>query len=157
MKTVPLTLGYEAIVDDDDYASVAAHRWHAVEIGGTVYAGRKGATRVYLHRDIMGISDRKILVDHKNMNGLDCRRSNLRVATKSQNMANRGPARNNKSGLKGVFFDKARGKWQASIGVQCRVYHLGRYHTKELAAAAYDAAAVRFFGEFARTNAARGA
>ncbi len=87
-------------------------------------------------------------VDHKNRNGLDNRRANLRIATPSQNNANSKIPINNTSGFKGVAFRKK--KWEAYIMVNQKKIHLGRFLAKELAAAARSKAGQDYFGEFAR-------
>ena len=82
-----------------------------------------------------------LTVDHKNCNRSDNRLVNLRLASRLQQMRNRK--------AKGYTWDKARGKWSASIGVNRKRIHLGRFDTKEEAAAAYQEAATAYFGEFA--------
>lgn len=108
-----------------------------------------------MHSLIMAPPD-GMLVDHVSGDGLDNRRSNLRFATAEQNAFNRKRYETNTSGAKGVTFKKSRsgvgGSWQAYINVRGRRFWLGCYPTMQLASAAYDAAAVRFFGEYARTN-----
>lgn len=95
-------------------------------------------------------------VDHRDTNRLNNRWSNLRAATRSQNIANCRTPKDNTSGIKGVTFDKTRQKWRAQIGIgKCEKGYwytkgLGRFDTKEQAAAAYQAEAMRRFGEFAR-------
>lgn len=91
-------------------------------------------------------------VDHINRDKLDDRWSNLRLATRSQNMANVALRSNSTSGFIGVTFDKARGKWRAQIRIDGRKVNLGRYATAEEAARVYDAAAVDSFGGFAQLN-----
>lgn len=94
-------------------------------------------------------------LDHANKIPLDNRISNLRECTRSQNQQNRGPASNNKSGLKGVSFQpKQRGnkKWRAVINVAGKQKHLGNFYTADEAHHAYSSAAKKFFGEFARAS-----
>lgn len=92
------------------------------------------------------------LLDHSDGNPTNNAISNLRLATPAQNLSNRGQNSNNKSGFKGVCEDRVRGGWIASIGVRGKVKRIGRYATREEAAAAYAEAAARFHGEFARTK-----
>jgi len=92
------------------------------------------------------------MIDHVNQDQSDNRIENLRIATKSQNMANDGPRATNTSGYRGVTFDKKRGKWVAMITKDYKVLHLGRFLDREDAARAYDAAAISLFGEFACLN-----
>ncbi len=101
---------------------------------------------------MLGIRDPSIEVDHKDGNGLDCRRHNVRPATKQQNQANRGPRANNASGFKGVSWFPRQRRWYARIGVDGRNLYLGVYESAAAAARAYDAAARTHFGEFAKLN-----
>lgn len=171
MKTIPLTQGKVALVDDDDYEKVNQFKWYA-HLGGN---GRWYATRQVMlrsraearatglprhttqqmHRFIMDLDfGNPQEVDHiDRVNTLDNQRSNLRV-TLTQNQQNVGLRKNNFSGFKGVT--SVRGKWRAMIGVNGKTIHLGTFPTPELAAAAYDAAALEHQGEFAVTNASLG-
>lgn len=152
---IPLTRGYVALVDDEDAARVlAAGAWYA-EVGPrsrTVYAATKTSRRprrtIHMHQVVTGWP----YVDHVNGDGLDNRRANLRPATQTQNNGNAPRYRNNTSGYKGVYFVARRGNWAAQIAVSGRRFHLGTFADPVQAAKAYDDAAVRYFGEFARLN-----
>ena len=89
-------------------------------------------------------------IDHINGDSLDNRIENLRAATQSQNSANKKTPKNNTSGFKGVYYDKTRNRWEASIMVRGKREKLGRYKTPQEAAIAYRDAAVQHFGDFAR-------
>lgn len=89
-------------------------------------------------------------IDHIDGDRTNNRISNLRIATRAENLANAGLSRRNKSGLRGVWFDAKRGKFQVSIKHLNKQYHLGRFDTIEQAAAARREAATRLHGEFAR-------
>ena len=93
-------------------------------------------------------------LDHINQNGLDNRFCNLREASNSQNIANQVIRRHNTSGFKGAYFvkDRIKMKWRAIIVCNLRRHNLGYFHSKEEAARAYDAAATKYFGEFACLN-----
>lgn len=151
MKTIGLTKGLTAIVDDADFERVSAFKWCALVGSHRTYAYRRDSTRksVYLHRYIMDASATEI-IDHKDRDGLNCSRANLRIATSKQNQGNRGINKNNRAGFKGVRWTK--GAWQAAISNKSKRVYLGRYPTPELAARAYDTAARASFGEFALTN-----
>lgn len=91
-------------------------------------------------------------IDHINMKRDDNRIANLRLATSSDNRMNSGRQENNTSGMKGVYWKKARGKWMSQIQVASKQIFLGRYATKAEAHAAYCEAAKKYHGEFARTE-----
>jgi hypothetical protein len=151
---IPLTQGKVAIVDECD-AHLAAFRWHACRDGRTWYAKRAkwadGRSRtVILHREILGVP-RGVQVDHVNGNGLDCRRANMRPATGAENTRNYRTPSHNTSGYKGIIRRK-NGRWQACIRYCGKRTYLGRFGSAEEAARAYDAAALRLHGEFARIN-----
>lgn len=145
---VPLSKGRIALIDKRD-ASLARFKWRYLESrNGRGYAVRSVAGAfLYLHREVLGATS-GAQVDHRNGNGLDCRRNNLRVATHAENQQNRGAQRNNTSGYKGVVWDAARSCWRAEIQGGGRRRFLGRFATAEGAAQAYAEAAGVFHGEF---------
>lgn len=165
MKYIELTKGYQAIVDDEDYEELSQYKWHytggyarrAKYLGGG--AANPKLDRVRMHRQIMN-APKGVFVDHINGNTLDNRKSNLRLATESQNGANRGANNGKKSNpYKGVYrltSPRAVKKWwalivESSTGVKKR-RSLGVYATPEEAAQAYNEAALKYFGEFAYLN-----
>lgn len=130
---LPLSQGLFAIIGEED-AHLAEHTWSACLRGGTWYAFRnvethEGRTTVYLHIEIMGESPSPgLLVDHRNGRGLDCRRVNLRWATRSQNARNR---RRTEAGYMGVR-RRQSGRWEAyGIDPSGRQVGLGTYDTPE--------------------------
>lgn len=150
-----------AIVDIEDLALVLdGNSWHknthTTKTGkaAPIYAARGWKIAGKRHREKMHqlICPNAEEVDHINGNGLDNRRSNLRPSTRMQNARNQGPKSNNKSGYRGVCWDKARGKWKAEIGKNNKNCFIGRYDTKEDAARAYDKAAKEWGGEFVKLN-----
>lgn len=161
MITIPLTKGYVAVVDDED-AALSRFKWHAYEARfpdgsrRNVYASRGVRlpdgrwTQVQLHRVILG-APAGIDVDHIDHDGLNCRRSNLRLASESQNGANQQRGRANRSGFKGVHRRSAT-RWRAVIRISGTLRHVGQFATAEEAARAYDAAASAAFGMFACLN-----
>lgn len=105
------------------------------------------------HRLIMNVTDSKLVVDHINHNGLDNRKSNLRVTTQKGNNANASKRKNAQtSKYKGVHLDRTHGKWKAQIQYENVKYTLGTYLIEDEAASAYNQAAVKYFGEFAVLN-----
>lgn len=148
MKKIPLTQGKFALIDDEDEELVSRHKWHTQSRGYVrTFVGRKS---IYLHRLIMNAPD-GVEVDHINNNKLDCRKSNMRLCTRSQNNMNK-PCGKGSSLFKGVHWDKARGKWMARAVVKGKLKNLGRFEKEEDAARAYNRAAIENYGEFANLN-----
>jgi hypothetical protein len=164
--TILLTKGYIALVDREDYDRLAQYHWHAYKPTGSdrVYAGRwarRGERPdnrdwhkpypIAMHNEIMGRIE-GMRVDHvRPSDTLDNRKSNLRRASAAQNAANSPAPKNNTSGHKGVTWHCSQ-RWRAFIKFERRQIHLGMFDVKEEAARAYDAAAIRLFGEFAYLN-----
>jgi hypothetical protein len=153
---VKLTMGYEATIDASDAPTVGSKNWNALETRAGVYAVSKykllGKWRtIFLHRLILVLGS-EFDGDHKNGNSLDCRLSNLRQATRSQNANNSRRPSNNKSGFKGVSLVKRTRKWRAEIKVSGKTIYLGSYTTPEEAHTVYISAASRLQGEFANAG-----
>lgn len=153
MKTITLTRGFVALVDDDDYERLSLQKWRAVKYGHVWYAihGNHHKKDEFMHRVIMNAAPSQI-IDHWNGDGLDNQRGNLRFADDSINQQNRHRLTTNTSGYRGVTFHKQCNKWQAGIKKFGKTYHLGLHVTKEEAARAYDEGARRIYGPMARTN-----
>lgn len=152
MIEVPLTKGMTAWVEDCD-VWVLDYSWCANWTGTRWYACRRvNGKTLLMHRAIME-ARQSILVDHVNGDGLDNRRENLRLCSKSENMRNRrGVNRNNKSGYLGVAWDAVNKKWEARIQLLRRMYFVGRFDDKIEAAKARDRKALELHGEFASLN-----
>lgn len=150
---VPLTKGYEAVIDAADVPLVGAWSWCASVEACTVYAMRKGPAPDYrtirLHRYILGAAPGED-VDHQDRNGLNNRRGNLRFASASENARNRAVSRANTSSFKGVSFNVRDKVWQAHIKLDGRKKHLGCFSRPSDAAAAYAKASAALHGEFGR-------
>jgi len=158
VREIPVSRGLVALVDDEDYERVAALKWHADPVDyqhlerNDYYAKRtmNNDRKLFLHRFILNITDGR-RVDHRNGDGLDCRRSNLRIASKSQNSANAKKRIDSKQPFKGIR-KSSSGRWQSRIRINGQVINLGSFDTAEDAARAYDDAARKHFGPFARLN-----
>jgi hypothetical protein len=106
-----------------------------------------------MHRVILGLPPSRIPeVDHKDGNGINNRRSNLRLATHSQNMVHSKMRKDNKSGLRGVSFDKEKNLWRCCISINDRTEFIGRFRDPVEAAKAFDKRALELFDEFAVLN-----
>ena len=160
MKKIKLTQNQFALVDDCDYEYLNQWKWYALRYGNIFYAVRnsrkdecKKPKRIYMHRVILQQIEMEFQeVDHIDMNGLNNCRSNLRTATHQENAFNQNKYKNNTSGAKGVCWDKQAQKWQAHIRVNGKRIHLGLFDDIDDAARAYNEAAKKHFGKFARLN-----
>ncbi|MBA7605706.1 hypothetical protein ES703_12840 [subsurface metagenome] len=149
---IALTQGKFAIVDAEDYGRLNQDKWYAGKCKNTYYAGRvEGGKTIKMHREIMR-APKGVLVDHINHNGLDNRKSNLRLCTNAQNCYNQQACATGTSKYKGVSWHKSRSKWSARIRCDRKLYNLGEFDNEMEAAMAYDDKAVELFGEFAYPN-----
>lgn len=162
MKTIPLTRGKVALVDDEDYERLMRYqwfacvskdkkRWYARRNLRTDANGRRGT--VPMHREITS-APKDCEVDHRDHDGLNNQRHNLRVCSKTDNQRNRR-AQSGTSLFKGAHWVTQpgwKGGWRAQIRVNGKSIHLGTFSTDTEAARAYDAAALKYFGEFAAPN-----
>lgn len=140
-------------VDDKDYDYLSQFNWSLLKDENTFYASRRcGKKRLKMHREILGISDSDIKIDHRDLNGLNNQRGNLRIATNSQNNRNRRPYKNSSSKYLGVTWRKDSTAWEASIKSDGKNKYLGHFKTEEDAALAYNKAAKEVHGEFANLN-----
>lgn len=154
MKNIPLSQGMKALVDDEDYKELSKFRWYAHWRGNTFYAARSvkvGEKKVTLsmHRVILKVGPDQE-VDHKDRNGLNNTRKNLRIATDQQNQGNARKRLDNTSGFKGVTFHPQLKRWWARIWFGGKRHSLGTYRDPRQAHAAYCEAAVRMHKQFAR-------
>ena len=152
----PISQGKFALVDRDLYEEVTRTKWQYNKERGYVFRTVNRQTES-LHQFVMFtvVKEYTGTIDHKNREGVDCRRENLRVATFQQNKANSKSTTGSTSKYKGVRVRKTIHTGvtiAAQIMVNGRSIHLGTYDTEQLAADAYDNAAIVFFGDFANLN-----
>lgn len=166
-----LTRGQVARIDDCDLEWLSQWSWSAgfypsYAGGGKFLAVRgmriqKRQTMILMHRFVLSAELKRELVkgelvDHIDGNPLNNTRNNLRLASKSQNSIHSALHSRNKSGYRGVFWDRRSGKWRASIVCEGKTHELGRFSDVIEGAQAYDAASSSMFGEFAYLNLAQG-
>lgn len=151
---VPLTKGYEAVIDAADVPLVAGWRWGAKVRPWTTYAARTDYStgrkvEVKMHRLLMA-APAHLLVDHRDRNGLNNRRGNLRLATSAQNARNAGVNKNSLTGIRGVGWVARDSKWRARISCNGQSHLLGHFNCITAARLAYARASVKMHGEFGR-------
>jgi len=145
---IPLTQGFIAYVDREDYKLVVPFKWRVKRNGRTNYAiSDTGGKRVWMHKIVLQTTER---VDHKDDDGLNNRRSNLRLLDNTNNIRRKRPNLSGTSKFKGV--SRFRDRWQASIKVNGKSIWIGLFIDERNAALAYDNAAKLYFGEHARIN-----
>lgn len=143
-----------SLVDDGDYASLSQANWYAMKSHrGLWYAvtDLRHGVHLYMHEALCQKSD-GMFIDHKDHDGLNNQRSNLRACTQSQNMANARKRGGTSSRFKVVSFDSARQKWRAQLTYEGLRYLRDRFETEIEAAIAYNDVATSVFGEFANLN-----
>jgi hypothetical protein len=154
VKYIKLNRNSQAKVDDKNYEWLNQWEW---KLDGQGYAVRlvwqnNTCVRIAMHR-IINHTQKGMVTDHINHDRLDNREDNLRSCTWQQNCQHRAISKVNKSGIKGVYWNKNLKKWHARIGTTIEgVYkqkHLGFFSSKNLAAKAYKEAAEIYYGEFA--------
>lgn len=158
MKEIQLTRSMVALVDDADFDHLNQRKWIATKEHQSFYAKRRckiggKSTITSMHRVLFNLKPGdRLFVDHKDHNGLNNQRSNLRLVTHSQNACNRRSGVRASSKYLGVSFHKGTRKWTATLGKDKRIIYLGVFETPELAAVAYNEAAKKYHGEFANLN-----
>lgn len=155
MKTITLSKGQEAMVDDRDYPILNCLRWNAVSNGRVWYASNSSLKK-RMHNVLLPVCS-PFLVDHIDGNGLNNQRSNLRMVTVTENNLNHKKSKRGKNGkcssvYKGVSFNKKLNKWAAYITIKFKRVHLGCFNKEIEAAKRYDVFAKNNFGEYAKLN-----
>lgn len=151
------SIGLYALVDDEDFDRLNEYRWYGRRSGGKVYAERQYYLGMILgvrksksrkmHREIMKVNDRLMQVDHINGNGLDNRKSNLRICTPSQNNHNKTVMTRSLSGHKNI--SKIKNKWRVLVNIENEQYFVGLYWSLEEAIKARNKFREERLGEFA--------
>jgi hypothetical protein len=156
MKEIQLTRSMVALVDDDDFDRISKHEWYARIDRYTYYAVRETRSNghkhtILMHREILN-TPFGLLTDHRDRNGLNNQKSNIRICTIAENNKNVNIRKDSSCGIKGVTFKKREKKWSAQIGIGGKIKWLGYFNTPEDAALAYDNANIRLYGEFQSPN-----
>jgi len=159
MKTIPLTKGYSAIVDDEDFEKVSIVRWQSsIGQSGNNYplhnfGKHKKPKFISLHRFLMNAKKGQI-IDHINHNTLDNRKCNLRICTRSNNAMNmRKPKKSNSlSKYKGLSWNVKLNKWTVRVMKDYKNYYFGLFISEKDAAIEYNKRAIELFGKFAKLN-----
>lgn len=152
------------MVDDEDYDEVMKHKWQVQTYCSGTYTyvtraeyyfenGKRKQKTIRLHRQILGLPDGNTKVDHRDHNGLNNQRENIREATQQENQFNRNKPKHYRgsptsSVYKGVIWEKSTNSWRARIQIGGIVKHLGRFHDEYEAHLAYESAAAKYQGEF---------
>lgn len=158
MKRISLTQGKYAFIDDSDYDTVYHYKWHASFVKGVWYAerthryGNKRYT-IRMHRQILGLKHKDgKAVDHRDGNGLNNCRDNLRECSQTQNCYNKKHGGGTSSLYKGVCWCNTRCRWRGYITYRGSHHFLGYFEKEIDAAKTYNEAALYYFGDFANLN-----
>jgi hypothetical protein len=152
VKQIPLTQGKFALVDDEDFDYLSQWKWH---ITARKYAARSltlngKKSSIYMHR-VLSKNDKRLHTDHINGDTFDNRKENLRICSAAENIRN-AKSKKGSSHYKGVSWSKERNKWHVNITYNRKAHYIGRFEKEIDAAIAYNNAAKKFFGAFARLN-----
>lgn len=155
-REIACSNGKAIVVDAEDFHFLSKFRWHQIGDYPSTW-GKKlepsyNRACVPIHEFLLRSNDPDIEVDHVNQNPFDNRKSNLRLASRMENAANRRKSKNQLGDYKGITLDKRSNRWKARIKVNGREKSLGLFDNPKDAAMLYDFAAKRFFGEFAFLN-----
>ncbi len=157
IKKIELTQGKVSLVDEEDFEYLNQWKWYAQKDykNGNYYAQRHDSQNnkkiVLMHKEILGVENKK-QVDHKDGDGLNNQRTNLRPSSHSQNHSNTERYKNNKSGYKGVSWNKHSKKYLAQTSIDGKILVIGYFDSPEDAATAYNTVANQLHGDFTRPN-----
>ena len=153
MKTIQLTNGGEAFVDDEDYSLLSRHKWRKMKNNNVWYvvAPFTSNSKITMHKIVMG-SKAGYIVDHIDRNGLNNQKSNLRFSTASHNAMNSRKHPNCSSKFKGVYWCPSHGTWMSYIVANKKKHYVGSFKSELEAARAWNNAAKKFHGQFAYLN-----
>ena len=158
MFEISLTQGMRTVVDEDDYTYLNQWKWCVLRSGKLCYAARNTGQKqgekhiiILMHRQILNVPECKE-IDHKDGDGLNNCRTNLRICNHHKNHFNLRSRINTSSIYKGVYWDKGKHKWRARLGINGKMKHIGDFKDERQAALAYNRMAAIYFGEFARLN-----
>lgn len=151
---IQLSRNAVAWVDKDVFELLNKHKWTYDPTTG--YAYRRLTVegvykKIYMHRLIMN-NPKVLQIDHINGNGLDNRKQNLRICSRSDNQHNRGKNKNNKSGHKNIYWHTQTSKWRVGVMHKRKNYHGGEFDNLEDAVKARDRLQIQFHGSFARSE-----
>lgn len=158
MKMIWLTKGQFTLVDDEDFEYLSQWKWKATKIKNSYYATRSVHKKegkfstMFIHRIVLNVTDRNILIDHRDGNPLNNQKNNLRPANKSENAANQKARSGCTSKYLGVSWHKPLNKWKVNLQKDKVNRHIGYFASEQDAALAYNNAAKIFHGEFANLN-----
>jgi hypothetical protein len=148
--------GEEFYFDLEDYNKIKDYCWYKNKKGYIVASAREDgkSKAIFMHRVVMGFPEKIYDVDHihGNCSISDNRKDNLRIATRSQNLVNKGLMPNNTSGVTGVHWNKSKKKWEAYVNINCKSVYLGSYNKFEDAVKVREVAEEKYYGEFRYDN-----
>lgn len=157
MKTIKLTQGQIALIDDEMYDRVSYFKWYATKGTNTFYAktsiklSNDKWIEIRMHQLVTNFTH--TMVDHKDGDGLNNQRENLRLANRSENQWNRKKtSKTSSSNYKGVCWNKTSNNWISTIRINNKLKYLGSFDTERDAAIAYNNAAINMFSKYAKLN-----